>query len=87
MFWSVSTYPGPMLSSTIRLDSPTFSFLFVTSIELFTLLTSVLGLDTNSQWIWIRRKNRTRFQIRIQNNYLCTYDLYGPVRKFFDAGR
>jgi hypothetical protein len=20
-------------------------------------------------------------------NYLCTYDLYGPVRKVFDAGR
>jgi hypothetical protein len=20
-------------------------------------------------------------------NYLCTYDLYGPVRNFFDAGR
>ncbi len=23
----------------------------------------------------------------LQNNYLCTYDLYGPVRKVFDAGR
>jgi hypothetical protein len=22
-----------------------------------------------------------------ENNYLCTYDLYGPVRKVFDAGR
>jgi hypothetical protein len=22
-----------------------------------------------------------------QNNYLCTYDLYGPVRNVFDAGR
>jgi hypothetical protein len=21
------------------------------------------------------------------NNYLCTYDLYGPVRNVFDAGR
>jgi hypothetical protein len=23
----------------------------------------------------------------IKNNYLCTYDLYGPVRNVFDAGR
>ncbi len=22
-----------------------------------------------------------------QNNYFCTYDLYGPVHNFFDAGR
>ncbi len=61
MFWSVSTYPGPMLSSTIRLDSPTFSFLFVTSIELFTLLTSVVGLKTNTQLgSWIRIRIRIR---------------------------
>jgi hypothetical protein len=49
MFWSVSTYPGPMLSSTIRLDSPTYSFLFVTSIDLFDLLASVVGLKTSTQ--------------------------------------
>jgi hypothetical protein len=24
---------------------------------------------------------------RIYNNYLCTYDLYGPVHKVSDAGR
>jgi hypothetical protein len=24
---------------------------------------------------------------RLQSNYLCTYDLYGPVRNVFDAGR
>jgi hypothetical protein len=23
----------------------------------------------------------------ICNNYLCTYDLYGPLRNVFDAGR
>jgi hypothetical protein len=23
----------------------------------------------------------------VYNNYLCTYDLYGPVRNVFDAGR
>ncbi len=25
-------------------------------------------------------------QIKQQINYLCTYDLYGPVHKVFDAG-
>jgi hypothetical protein len=25
--------------------------------------------------------------IASNNNYLCTYDLYGPVRNVFDAGR
>ncbi len=27
------------------------------------------------------------FLFTYNNNYLCTYDLYGPVRKVFDAGR
>ncbi len=32
-------------------------------------------------------KNNVNYNLTVNINYLCTYDLYGPVRKVLDLGR
>ncbi len=46
--------------------------------HLYLLITKA-NISVLQSWIWSDPPP-------VQNNYLCTYDLYGPVRKVFDAG-